>query len=309
MILSVSRRTDIPALYWDWFLARLRAGEALVRNPFSPRQVSRLLLSPDTVDGIVFWSKDPRALPASLDALAPYPFYLQFTLTAYGPDAEPGLPPKPALEDGFLRLAEALGPGRVLWRYDPVFLTARYTADWHAAQFARLARKLRGATGRCTVSFLDFYRNTAARMAPLGLVPLDGAGQRHLLARFAPAARAAGMRLCTCAEAGDFSGLGVEHGACVDAGLLGRLGGWPLDAPRDKNQRPACGCAQSVDLGVYNTCTHGCLYCYAVRQPSETPRLRARYDPQSPLLCGRLAPGDAVKTRAMPAFRRAQIHF
>ena len=80
MIVSASRRTDIPALYAPWFFHRLSEGFVWVRNPFNPHQVSRIPLSPDEVDAFVFWTKNAAPMLAQLDALRPYPFYFSSPL-------------------------------------------------------------------------------------------------------------------------------------------------------------------------------------------------------------------------------------
>ena len=135
MIISASRRTDLPAFYSEWFFQRLKEGYVLVRNPFSAHQVSRIALHPDVVDGIVFWSKNPAPMMKHLSECREYPFYFQFTLNAYGKDVEPGLPSLEERIRTFLYLSEQIGPERVLWRYDPVLLNKTYTIPWHREQF------------------------------------------------------------------------------------------------------------------------------------------------------------------------------
>ncbi|MFQ8600525.1 MAG: DUF1848 family protein [Oscillospiraceae bacterium] len=159
MILSASRRTDIPAHYADWFWNRIEAGSVLVRNPVNPRQISRISLDPALVDCIVFWSKDPAPLLATLPALAErgYPYLFQFTLTPYGPSLEKNLRPKREILHTFRCLSRMIGPERVHWRYDPVLLNDTCTPDWHKAAFASLCRALSGYTRACTISFLDGY--------------------------------------------------------------------------------------------------------------------------------------------------------
>ena len=98
MILSVSRRTDIPGYYPDWFFNRIKEGWLYVRNPMNPRQVSKIILSPDVVDCIVFWTKNPEPMLTRLEELKGYSYYFQFTLTPYGKDIEPYVPHKKELE-------------------------------------------------------------------------------------------------------------------------------------------------------------------------------------------------------------------
>lgn len=173
LIISASRRTDIPAYYPDWFCNRIREGYVCVRNPMNFHQVSCISLSPDVVDGIVFWTKNPLPLMSRLEELRAYPFYFQFTLTPYGKDVEPGVPSKnDVILPAFQELSRKIGPERVIWRYDPILLTDRYTMDYHITFFSRLARRLEGYTRKCIISFVDLYRNTQTNMSGLGFEPL-----------------------------------------------------------------------------------------------------------------------------------------
>ncbi len=263
MIISASRRTDIPAFYMDWFMERLRAGYAVARNPVNRAQARRVDLSPEAVDGIVFWSKNPAPLLSRTDTLSAYPYYLQYTLNAYGTDIEPGPPPMDARVGAFHALADAIGPHRALWRYDPILLTETYTAAFHVEAFARIARMLRGYTERVTISFIDRYAKIEKAMASLGMRRPDGPEACGIARTLSGIAKENGMTIAACAEETDFSGLGVGRARCVDAALLSRIAEKPVNGGRDPNQRPACGCAPSVDIGMYNTCAHGCAYCYA----------------------------------------------
>lgn len=300
MILSVSRRTDIPAYYADWFFARLQAGFVLVRNPMNPRSVARIPLSPDTVDGIVLWTKNPLPMLQRLPLLDPYPYYVQMTLTPYGEDVEANLPPKDTvLLPALLRLSETLGPERVIWRYDPILLSARYTVAYHMDAFARMAKRLAGYTRHCTISFLDGYRNTEKNMAHLQPRPIEMADMALLSAGIARLAAENGMVVTACAEAVDLSAYGVVPAACVDAARMSRISGRPLAIAKDKNQRAACGCAASIDIGAYNTCRNGCVYCYANYAAQAIPRNAAQHDPRSPLLIGRPGPEDRIYDRRL----------
>lgn len=308
MIISCSRRTDIPAFYADWLFARLRAGFVCVRNPRNPRQVSRIALTPDVVDGLVFWSKNPIPMLDRLGELREYAYYFQFTLTPYGRDVEPGLPDTIERLRTFQRLSETVGPDRVLWRYDPILISRTYTAEAHLRRFEELARMLSGFTRRVTISFLDTdYRNVVRNAKRLSAEPLPAQGRLALAGRLAEIARGMGMEMRACAEETDFTAVGIAPARCVDAPLLETQLGCRLRVPKDKNQRPACGCAASVDIGMYNTCAHGCLYCYANYNAGEIAGNRQKHDPDSPLLIGRPGPEDTVTERKTVPCRDDQI--
>lgn len=308
MILSVSRRTDIPHYYADWFFGRLRAGFACVRNPVNPRAVSRVSLSPELVDGIVFWTKNPAPMLDRLDLLRDYAYYFQFTLNSYGPEVECRLPDREkVLIPAFLRLSSLIGPQRVIWRYDPIFLSRTYTAEYHLAHFEALAARLAPYTNSCIISFLDHYRSIEKRLAPLGLTPFPPALQGELAARLAAIARRYGLSIASCAEAPELQQYGVAPASCIDPALLGRLLGCPLAVGQDKNQRPHCGCAESVDIGAYQTCPGGCRYCYANHSEAAVPANAARHDPAAPLLTGQPGPGDRVTDRRARPLRQSQL--
>lgn len=300
MIISISRRTDIPACYSEWMLRRFREGFVLVRNPMNFHQVSRVSLSPEVVDGLVFWTKNPLPMMGRLGELEAYPYYVQFTLTAYGRDVEPNLPSKnQALIPAFQELSRRIGRDRVIWRYDPVFLSSCYSMEYHLRYFRVLAAKLSDYTDTCTFSFLDYYRNTAARMRPLAPLPCTVEQQQELAGQFARIAAGYGIRLNTCAEEIDLDSFGISHARCIDPERLGRIAGCRLDIKKDPNQRPECGCAASIDIGAYDTCGNGCLYCYANHSRKALDRNTALHDPASPLLFGQIGEGDVVKEREM----------
>lgn len=293
MIISASRRTDIPAFYSEWFFNRVREGFAVTRNPFNADQMAKWRLDPEAVDAIVFWTKDPAPMLGRLRELDErgFSYYFQFTLTPYGRDVEPGVRGKGAVADTFRRLAEAVGPERVIWRYDPIFLGDAHTEAWHAERFGGLADALRGCTERVVISFLDMDYRTVRRMGREGLRGGTAQEQDRLAGTLAGIARAAGLAMATCAEEVDLTRHGIERGCCVDAALIERISGGAragcaLRAAKDKNQRDACGCVESVDIGAYNTCAHGCAYCYANFNPGAIARNRARHDPASPVLLG-----------------------
>ncbi len=294
MILSASRRCDIPAHFSNWFYHRIQEGYAYVRNPFSFHQVSRINLSPDVVDCIVFWSKNPHPMLPRLSVLNEYMYYFQFTLNAYGQEIEPNLPDLTARIRTFQELAGRLGKRRVLWRYDPVILTPVYTTAWHQDRFAYLAERLSDYTETCVFSFPDLYPSMARRAAPSGIRPLNGPEKNNVAQALSAIARSYGLGLYTCAEDIDLSPYQIGHARCIDPFLISRLLGCDLDWKKDSGQRPGCGCAAAIDLGVYHTCTHGCVYCYANSKNGPSPARLQAYEETAPLLCSRLTAADRI---------------
>ena len=238
MIISASRRTDIPSYYSDWFFHRLEAGFVCTRNPMNPKQISRISLSPDVVDGIVFWTKNPTPMLDKLHLLKDYPFYFQFTLNAYGKDLEAGIPSKnDVIIPAFQQLSRQIGSERIIWRYDPIILTPKYTTEYHIHYFEELAKRLSGHTQKCVISFVDLYRHLGKQFTPLGESEIY-----ELAGRFSDIAIKYDLKLETCAEAIDLSRFGIGHGHCIDGELLERIIAQPLSLSKDKNQREECGC-------------------------------------------------------------------
>lgn len=308
MIISASRRTDISTYYSEWFFNRLREGYVLVRNPMNARQISWIPLSPEAVDGIVFWTKNPVPMLSRLGELEPYPYYFQFTLTAYGRDVEPNLPGKNGvLIPAFQELSRMAGRERVVWRYDPIFLSDRYTVEYHCRYFRVLAAKLGEYTEKCTVSFLDFYRSTARNMRSLHIREMTAAQQWEMMERFSEIAGEYGLYIDTCSEAISLEDLGISHASCVDRERLERIGGYRLKVGRDRNQREECGCAASVDIGAYDTCGNGCLYCYATDSPPRAAERVRAHRPDSPILFGTVGPEDVIREREAVSLREQQL--
>lgn len=310
MILSASRRTDIPNYYSEWFFNRMKEGFVYVRNPMNCHQVSRVPLSPELVDCIVFWTKNPEPMLGRLGELGDLPYYVQFTLTGCGRDMEPNLPDKKAvLIPVFQRLSQMIGRERVIWRYDPILVSERYTAEYHLWAFREIARLLEGYTDRVVISFLDFYAKIRTAMNEMGVRELADGEIRIMASAMARTAAAHGMEIVSCTESIDLSGCGVRHGSCIDGALIERIIGMPLQAGPDKNQRSACGCVESIDIGMYHTCRNGCRYCYANDSSQRVEYHSTRYDPKAPLLCGVLGGADKITERKVKSFREAQLCF
>ncbi len=306
MILSVSRRTDIPAFYTTWFMNRIREGFVLVRNPMNYHQVSRISLDPAVIDCIVFWTKRADPLMPHLDEIAScYSFYFQYTLNAYGKDVEQNVPSLGRKLETFCTLADKYGSSRIIWRYDPVLLTMDYTVDWHISQFEHIAKALRGKIRTCVFSFIDIYDKVKNNVKDLGVRGCLPEETDKLAQAFSAIAADCGFGLRTCAEAVDLDKYGIRHGCCIDGELIAELTGWTLKAKKDPNQRSECGCLESIDIGQYNTCRNGCRYCYANFNPKSVATFSQQHDPSSPLLIGRPEPDDRVTDRRMKSLKDA----
>ncbi|WP_119167344.1 DUF1848 domain-containing protein [Algihabitans albus] len=295
MIVSASYRTDIPAFYADWFLRRLEMGHVQVKNPYGGPDTLVPLRGPEC-DGFVFWTRNLDPFwPALAEVRArALPFVVQFTLTGYPKALEPAVISETRGLDQLRKLVDDHGGRTAVWRYDPVFATDLTPPAWHRETFARLVRALAGSVDEVVLSFAQIYaktrRNTERAAARHGFAWQDPPTEekRVLLGDLAEIARSRGLTpsLCSQPELLTDGGLfgGPQPARCIDAGRLSDVArAWGLDgaiAARTKGNRPGCLCAESRDIGAYDTCPHGCTYCYAVRAPDKAKAYRRRHDPQ-----------------------------
>ncbi|MFA9376556.1 MAG: DUF1848 domain-containing protein [Lachnotalea sp.] len=298
MILSVSRRTDIPNYYSEWFLNRIKEGFLYVRNPFNLHQISKIDITPNIVDCIVFWTKNPKPMMNRLDELNDYKYYFQFTLTGYGKDMEPNLPRKRnQMIPIFQELSGRIGKEKVIWRYDPIIITDKYTIAYHTKAFTEIAEKLNGYTDTVIISFVDSYAKTKKSMEEIKNISIETIDIKEIASKLAKIAKENNMQIETCAEKIDLSAYGIEHSSCIDKKLVEKIIGCNIKVDKDKNQRADCGCVESVEVGSYNTCKNGCKYCYANYSYEKVKASCELYDVTSPILCGKIGEKDSITER------------
>ncbi len=283
MILNTGSRTDIPAFYAPWFCRRIQEGSCLARNPYYPGQVLRYRLDPSVVDVLVFCTKNPNPMLEHLTLLSPYCQLWYVTITPYGEDIEPFVPPKEEVMSSFRALSRVVGERNVIWRYDPILLTEKYTVKSHLEAFASMAEFLEGATERVVISFLDLYEKTKRNFPEGREVPL---ADRYTLAEgVAALGKKHHMKVYTCLEQGDYARFGIDTGGCMSKAVLEAVLGEELEVPSYVSPaRPGCRCLLGNDIGAYNTCLHGCRYCYANADREIVLRSFRLRDPSSPFL-------------------------
>lgn len=301
MIISASRRTDIPAFYSDWFMNRIKAGFVMTRNPFNSKQIRQISLLPADVDVIVFWTRNAFPMLKHLNLLDEmgYRYYFQYTITGYPRPLETAtLHPLKAI-DNFIKLSQQIGKEKVIWRYDPILLCNLLPAEEHIRLFSRIAGLLQGYTTRVVVSFADFYKKTERNLRGVGDLTVSDITQNReqyseLSKALSQIAAAHEMEIFSCSEKVIDPEHDIPHGACIDAALIEKLFHLHLSVKKDKNQRTECLCVQSVDIGAYNTCVHGCQYCYATYHHQQAVRNYKQHDPDSPFL---LNPAELIPVR------------
>ena len=293
MIINTGQRTDIPAFYSQWFCNRLREGYVLVRNPYNPASVTRYSLSPDVVDCIGFCTKNPAPMLPHMALLRPYGQYWYVTITPYGREIEPGVPPKRAVLESFKRLADIVGPDGVGWRYDPIFLSDACPVQRHIDAFGAIASALKGRTRTAVISFIDLYEKTKRNFPEARPVARE---DRIVLGKaFVEIAGACGMTVRPCHEGDELAAYGADCSGCMTIADYERAIGQRLNVPAFQPAREGCACYLSCDIGAYNTCGHLCRYCYANYDAATVRANHAAHDPHSPLLIGHLRPEDVVR--------------
>lgn len=296
MIISASRRTDIPAFYAHWFINCIRAGYCTVPNPFNPKRIARVSLLPNDLDLIVFWTRNPKPLFPYLDELDQrgYHYYFQYTLLGYPRQIEPHNPPRSDAISTFRKLADRIGPERVIWRYDPIVFSKLTGARYHTENYAQIAAALKNSTHRSVISVMDMYAKSRKRIDQLNrdglaIIEHDGSPSQRfddLMNACVRAARQNDMHIQSCAEDLDLTIYGIQPGKCIDDRYISTTFGLEVDHRKDPGQRKACGCVVSKDIGIYDSCLFGCPNCYATGSFERARQNHARHDPESPSLVG-----------------------
>ncbi|MDL2229337.1 DUF1848 domain-containing protein [Treponema sp. OttesenSCG-928-L16] len=305
MVISASRRTDIPAFYADWMLKRLEDGEVVVPYPRNPSRLGRVSLHPDNVDCIMFWTKNAAPLLDKLDAITAlgFKFYFSFTITGYGRDFERNLPDKGAVMDTFLRLSDKIGPKRADWRFDPILVNSTYSISWHLDTFGRMCQRLAGSTERCIMNFIKSYRHLPH------IKELEEPVIRELAAGMAKIAAEYNLPLYNCTDVWDLGGADIGFSSCIDRTKIEEICGYAIDIKKDPGQPKLCRCVQSIDIGMYDTCAHGCTYCYAASSSKRLEQNRRSHDPASLMLAGVPLPGMEITDRTGMSCKSEQLKF
>ncbi len=288
MIISASRRTDIPGYYFLWFLKRLEEGYLYVRNPYFKKQIHMVDLSPGKIDCIVFWTKYPAQMVENLHTFLEYniPFYILFTITPYNRTIEKNIPEKTQIIKMFKYLSEKIGKEKLIWRYDPLILFSTFNVQKHSESFENIASELEGYTERCILGFLTLYKKLEKNLTPLNISLPSVTQKAEIALNLSRIASKYGIKLQTCAE--DLSGTPASHltGKCIDDKLLKRITHKKISSEKDRGQRSSCKCIKSIDIGAYNTCPGGCIYCYANINTEMAKKNFKAHNPGTPILDG-----------------------
>lgn len=301
MIINVGTRTDVVNHYGEWLFRRFREGFAYSRNPLFPKYVTRYELVPEKTDAVLFCSKNyAPVLPRLHEITSRFHTCFQYTVTGYGKNLEPNIPDCEESVKTLIALEKQVGRQRISWRYDPVLLTKRYTAEWHFETFGRLASLLAPHVDRCIFSFVETY-STLRENIP-DAFPIVGETKKRLAEGLGRIAKKYGLILQTCGDDADYTQYGILNAGCSTLDIIGKANGIQFREIKHTGIRRGCKCIASRDLGWYDSCPNLCKYCYANKSAELVAENRKKHDPDSPLLIGRPEADDELREATQESY-------
>lgn len=305
MIINTGCRTDIPAYFSQWFFNRIKDGYVYVRNPYYKNQVIKYKLTPDVVDCLAFCTKNPQPMLQRINELDGFNQFWFVTITPYGNEIEPNVPPKEKVIEDFQKLSTIVGAEKIGWRYDPIFIKGKYTIESHIETFEKTASNLSGYTHDCIISFIDLYEKTKRNFIGIKEVTKE---ERIIIAKeFVRIGKKYNIKIKTCVEGQELSKYGVDCSGCMTKPIIENAIGYKLNVPKKKSTRDGCDCLLGNDIGVYNTCGHGCVYCYANFNRKTVVDNMKLHNANSPFLIGGSMDGDIIKEARQESFINDQI--
>ena len=293
MILNTGLRTDIPGFFSEWFYNRIEEGFVYVRNPYVKNQIYSYRLDPELIDCIIFCTKNPKPMFENLEKIDKFNQYWHITITPYEKEIEPNVPPMNDVLESFKYLSKKLGKENVTLRYDPIFINEKYTLEKHIESFEYIANSLSDYTTEAIISFIDLYEKTKRNFPKAREVTKD---ERLKLGKeFAQIGKKNNITIKTCVEGTELDKFGIDSSGCMTKEVIERAINKNLNIPKQKARNGECYCLLNNDIGEYNTCAHGCLYCYANSNKKLVKRNLKLHDPKSPILIGEIKEDDIIK--------------
>jgi len=290
LIISASRASDIPAFYGKWLINRLNEGFVSKTNVFSRKPE---LIDLKNVCAVVFWTKNPKPLIPLLFEFDKrmIDYYFLFTLNNYTDlNIEPNLPTLQKRIETFVELSELIGKQRVIWRFDPLFLSSENQIDYLSKCIENVGDTIYNYTEKLVFSFVEIENYTKVRRNlsknNIRYIEFSKELKTEMVSRIVSMNKKWKLELASCSTADDFSNFGVKKNACIDGELMIRIFGhnaklqdflnkhksetkqlfdnsYMFKNLKDTGQRKHCCCIYSKDIGKYDTCPHFCTYCYA----------------------------------------------
>ena len=295
MILNTGLRTDIPGFFSEWFYNRIDDGFIYVRNPYAKNQIYSYRLDPELIDCIIFCTKNPKPMLENLEKIDKFNQYWHITITPYEKEIEPNVPSVDDVLESFKYLSKKLGKENVTLRYDPIFINEKYTLKKHIESFEYIINSLSGYTTEAIISFIDLYEKTKRNFPKAKEVTKD---ERLKIGKeFAQIGKKNNINIKTCVEGTELNKFGIDSSGCMTKEVIERAINKNLNIPKQKTRNGECYCLLNNDIGEYNTCPHGCLYCYANSNKKLVNRNLKLHNPKSPILIGGINEEDIIIER------------
>lgn len=294
MILNISGRTDLVAFYTPWLMNRFKEGYVYSRNPMYPEVVMKYDLSPSKIDAIVFCSKNYKPILKYIDEInSKYNIICHYTITAYDNDVEKNVPSIDESIETLIKLSNKIGKDKIIWRFDPVLKTKKYTIDYLIEKFDYMASILHNYVSRVLFSYVEMYKKLETNMSEI--IPFTNDEKIKIAYEFGKIAKKYNLYIQTCACKEDYSQFGIHKSGCVTKEILEictkkRYKNIPLGKTREN-----CNCVSMRDIGAYETCPHGCKYCYANKNHEQAYKNFKSHNPNSPILFGNISSRDIIK--------------
>ena len=291
MIVNVDGRTDIVNYYSKWLINRLKEGYAYSRNPLFTNNVSKISLKPEDVDCLMFCSKNYKPILKYIKEInEKYRIICYYTITAYGKDVEPNVP---SIDDSIktlIELSKIVGKEKVLWRYDPILLTKKYTIKKHIETFEIMAEKIAPYVQRCIFSFVEMYKKLGYNMPEI--IPFTSENKLEIANKIGQIAKKYNLYIQTCGTDENYEKYGIHLSGCTTTEILEKANNVKYKNIKAKGMRKGCHCIPSRDIGAYDTCINGCKYCYANERPELAKENIKLHDENSPILIGSIKETD-----------------
>ena len=293
MILNTGLRTDIPVFFSKWFYNRIDEGFVYVRNPYAKNQIYSYKLDPELIDCMIFCTKNPRPMLKNLEKIDNFNQYWHITITPYEKEIEPNVQPVDDVLESFKYLSKRLGKENVTLRYDPIFINEKYTLKKHIESFEYIINSLSDYTTEAIISFIDLYEKTKRNFPQAREVSKD---ERLKIGKeFARIGKENNILIKTCVEGNELDKFGIDSSGCMTKEVIERAINKNLNIPKQKARNGQCYCLLNNDIGEYNTCNHGCVYCYANSNKKLVNRNLKLHNPKSPILIGEINEEDIIK--------------
>ena len=299
MIINTGSRTDIPAFFSKWFLNRIDEGFVCTRNPYND-DIYKYPLDSKIIDCLCCCTKNPKPLLKNINKLNDFSQFWFVTITPYGKDIERNVPDFKSVIKSFKELSEILGVNSISWRYDPIFISEKYSLEFHFDRFEEMASELSGYTNDCTISFIDMYQKVLRNFPEVNEVTVDE--RLKIGEKFSKKANEYDLKMKTCVEGTLLDQFGFDSSGCMTQNVIEKAIGNNLKIPKGKYQIRECNCIFGRDIGAYNTCLHGCRYCYANSNMKLVKKNQKLHNPDSPLLIGEVKDDDVVKEVNEPSY-------